>query len=327
MTKRAHGTFRWVGLTLVIATAFATTVATALSSAPPAGAVPASSSTNGYVLLGGDGGIFPFGVPMQGSQGGFASNCAATAAEPNGSCLSLAMTPSGLGYWILNPVTGAIYPFGDAGDYSDPFIFWEHVAPDLVAQSKTIVATPDGKGYWVYSVLAGEGTALPFGDAPWYGDTFNDFPWGTGHPHFAGHPVTMAPTPDGKGYWEVWSDGGVFAYGHAKFYGSTGAIHLTRPIIGITPTADGQGYWLLASDGGVFAFGDAVFAGSTGGRTLAAPIVGMVANPAGPGYWLAAADGGVFAFGGAPYLGALPQFHVKLNRPIVGIAAKRASIV
>ena len=42
-----------------------------------------------------------------------------------------------------------------------------------------------------------------------------------------GHPlnqpvVGMAATPDGKGYWLVAADGGIFAFGDARFYGSTG---------------------------------------------------------------------------------------------------------
>ena len=77
--------------------------------------------------------------------------------------------------------------------------------------------------------------------------------------------VAMAPTADGQGYWEVASDGGVFAFGDAPFYGSTGAITLNQPIEGIVPTADGAGYWFVASDGGVFAFGDVPFYGSLGG--------------------------------------------------------------
>ena len=39
----------------------------------------------------------------------------------------------------------------------------------------------------------------------------------------------MAATPDGKGYWLVASDGGIFNYGDAGFYGSTGAIQLNKP--------------------------------------------------------------------------------------------------
>ena len=33
------------------------------------------------------------------------------------------------------------------------------------------------------------------------------------------------------GYWLVASDGGVFTYGDAAFYGSTGAIALNKPIV------------------------------------------------------------------------------------------------
>jgi hypothetical protein len=73
----------------------------------------------------------------------------------------------------------------------------------------------------------------------------------------------------------VASDGGVFAFGDAAFYGSTGSLTLNKPIVGATATASGQGYWLVASDGGVFAFGDATFYGSTGGKPLNQPIVGL----------------------------------------------------
>ena len=75
----------------------------------------------------------------------------------------------------------------------------------------------------------------------------------------------MAATPDGHGYWLVASDGGIFAFGDAGFYGSTGGITLNRPVVGMAATPDGHGYWLVASDGGIFAFGDAGFYGSTGG--------------------------------------------------------------
>ncbi len=79
----------------------------------------------------------------------------------------------------------------------------------------------------------------------------------------------------GAGYDLVASDGGVFAFGDAGFFGSTGAMTLSKPIVGMAVTPDGGGYWLVASDGGVFAFGDAPFLGSTGNLVLARPIVGM----------------------------------------------------
>jgi hypothetical protein len=116
--------------------------------------------------------------------------------------------------------------------------------------------------------------------------------------------VGVASTPDGKGYWLVASDGGVFSFGDAAFYGSTGAIHLNQPIVGMASTPDGKGYWLVASDGGVFSFGDAAFYGSTGAIHLNQPIVGMASTPDGKGYWLVASDGGVFSFGDAAFEGS-----------------------
>jgi hypothetical protein len=114
----------------------------------------------------------------------------------------------------------------------------------------------------------------------------------------------MAVSPDGNGYWLVASDGGIFSYGDAQFYGSTGSIHLNKPIVGMVPTPDGAGYWLVASDGGIFAYGDAPFYGSTGSIHLAQPIVGMAGMPDGGGYWFTAADGGLFNYGSAPFYGS-----------------------
>ncbi len=100
----------------------------------------------------------------------------------------------------------------------------------------------------------------------------------------------MAATPDGKGYWLVASDGGIFTFGDATFFGSTGAMQLNRPIVGMAATPDGKGYWLVASDGGIFTFGDASFYGSEGGAQSTAPVVGMAAVPNGDGYWLVFGD-------------------------------------
>ena len=60
----------------------------------------------------------------------------------------------------------------------------------------------------------------------------------------------MASSPTGNGYWFVASDGGIFAFGDAKFYGSTGAIKLAKPITAMAATPSGKGYWFTASDGG-----------------------------------------------------------------------------
>ena len=83
----------------------------------------------------------------------------------------------------------------------------------------------------------------------------------------------------GKGYWEVATDGGIFSFGNAAFYGSMGGKPLNQPIVGIAATPDGKGYWEVASDGGIFSFGNAAFYGSMGGKPLNQPIVGMAATP------------------------------------------------
>jgi hypothetical protein len=115
----------------------------------------------------------------------------------------------------------------------------------------------------------------------------------------------------------VGTDGGIFNYGQAGFFGSTGAIPLNQPIAGMAATPDGRGYWMVASDGGIFAFGDAPFLGSMGGKPLNQPIVAMAATRTGRGYWLVASDGGIFAFGDAPFFGSMGAAH--LNKPIVDI--------
>ena len=113
------------------------------------------------------------------------------------------------------------------------------------------------------------------------------------------------------------SDGGIFSYGDAHFFGSMGGRPLNEPIVGMAGTPDGRGYWLTAADGGVFAFGDAHFFGSMGGRPLNQPVVAMASTPDGRGYWFTAADGGVFAFGDARFYGSMGGR--PLNRPIVGM--------
>jgi hypothetical protein len=84
-------------------------------------------------------------------------------------------------------------------------------------------------------------------------------------PTTKGGAVEICNTPSGKGYWVCGSDGGVFTYGDAGFFGSLGDVKLAAPIVGMAATPSGQGYWLLGQDGGVFTFGDAGFFGAPTG--------------------------------------------------------------
>ena len=99
----------------------------------------------------------------------------------------------------------------------------------------------------------------------------------------------------GEGYRFVASDGGVFDFGDAAFWGSAGGMSLNAPVVGMADTPSSNGYWLVASDGGIFNYGDAGFFGSMGGRHLNKPIVGIAASPDGGGYWMVASDGGIFS--------------------------------
>ena len=130
-------------------------------------------------------------------------------------------------------------------------------------------------------------------------------------------PPVTSPSAVGHGYWLDGSDGGIFSFGAAQFYGSTGSLILQRPVVGIVPTKDHEGYWLDASDGGVFSYGDTQFYGSIPGlglhpagsglsNSLNAPIVAMVPSIDDNGYFMVASDGGVFAFGDAHFAGSCP---------------------
>ena len=66
-----------------------------------------------------------------------------------------------------------------------------------------------------------------FGDARGFGSAGN----------LAQPAVGMAPSPKGGGYWLVARDGGIFAVGDSRFYGSTGNIRLNQPIVGMTATS------------------------------------------------------------------------------------------
>jgi hypothetical protein len=138
--------------------------------------------------------------------------------------------------------------------------------------------------------------------------------------------VAAPPPPPTAGYWEVASDGGIFTFGNAGFFGSMGGTHLNAPVVGMAAHVINQqngfpiaaGYWEVASDGGIFSFGDAPFYGSMGGTHLNAPVVGMALDAVTGGYWEVASDGGIFSFN-APFYGSAAG--KSPNSRIVGMAA------
>src|ERR1700689_3898174 len=146
---------------------------------------------------------------------------------------------------------------------------------------------------------------------------------GFGGAHSLGAPATALNAPlvgiasdaRGAGYWLLGQDGGIFNYGTARFYGSTGAMHLNQPVVGIAATPSGRGYWLVAADGGIFTFGDARFHGATGAFPIRPPVARQHTPPGRAGKMAAPAGGRVFNLGDARAMHA-----VAATSPIVGLA-------
>jgi hypothetical protein len=269
-----------------------------------AGSGSTASALNGYRLVAADGGVFDFGgQQFYGSTGGHVLN------QP---IVSGVNTCGNAGYWFVAR-DGGIFSYGDATF---------HGSLGATPQTSPVVAmaaTPTGGGYYLAeangTVAGGSDRTHPFGDARLFTD-------GHGHTdassyHLNQPLVGMATTPTGNGYWLLARDGGIFSYGDAAFYGSTGALHLVSPVIGFSPTRDGRGYWLFAADGGIFSFGDAAFHGSLGATAHPNPIVGMRVTATGNGYWLTDTAGKIYPFGDAAFAGDLATTH--LFRPIIGM--------
>ena len=98
-------------------------------------------------------------------------------------------------------------------------------------------------------------------------------------------PVTggIIPPSSGCGYRLDAGDGGVFVFGHSRFWGSVpgvlGRKRLNGAVYaGLVPLPSGRGYWLIARDGGVFTFGKARFYGSLAGQSPASRPIGIVSG-------------------------------------------------
>lgn len=69
-------------------------------------------------------------------------------------------------------------------------------------------------------------------------------------------PTGIVGTPSGNGYYIVKADGGVFSFGDAVFYGSTGGKrpgghNATGLALSLNAGGDVNGYWMVFEDGRV----------------------------------------------------------------------------
>ena len=254
------------------------------------------------------------------------SYCLAVGTEEGG---LLSFTPVALQWngstWSLagNPVPGAggsTYDILDSVSCSSPTacVAVGGYSPSSSSNLNGIVMEWNGGG-WSENT-----TSLPTGDSTLNSTTClqSSMCWAVGQSSSSstsGLTLALTGVVPTQGYREVATDGGLFSFGTAQFYGSMGGKQLNEPIVGMASVSGGSGYWEVATDGGLFSFGTASFYGSMGGKHLNAPIVGMAATPDGGGYWEVASDGGIFAFGNAKFYGSMGGKH--LNKPIVGIAS------
>jgi hypothetical protein len=215
------------------------------------------------------------------------------------------------GYWLIGS-DGGVFTFGSTQYLG---------STGGISLQRPIVGmsvTADRGGYWL---VASDGGIFTFGDAPYYGSIpgLGLNPAGSGKPNSLNAPIVgMVPSPDGKGYFLVASDGGVFAFGDAKFEGSCPSIGgCSGSVVAVVPDATDLGYWVITATGSVDNFGDAPNYGEPGQQSSA--ITAGAATPDGKGYWVLDANGQVFSYGDAAGLGSVPTDQAGGLEPAVAI--------
>ncbi|MGD0882116.1 MAG: SpoIID/LytB domain-containing protein, partial [Acidimicrobiales bacterium] len=215
----------------------------------------ATLDTSGYVMEFGDNGV-PLTTQYSASTGGYTAPGVFPAVPDAGD----SVCPPG--------IAGACNP-DHTWNVSIPVATVESAWPQLGTLQSIVITSRNGFGDWGGRVLSMTlaGSAQ---DVVLTGDQFaaalglmSD--WFTLTDALPAPAVSVASTPDGKGYWINGSDGSVVAFGDASYVGSMSGDTLVAPVVSMARTPDGKGYWEVASDGGIFSFGDAHFYGSMGG--------------------------------------------------------------
>ncbi len=201
------------------------------------------------------------------------------------------------GYWLVG-ADGGIFSFGSAQFHGS--------TGALTLQRPVVAITPtaDHNGYWL---VGADGGVFSFGTSGFYGSIpgLGLAPAGTsGAGKQLNAPIVgMVPSADGRGYFMVASDGGVFAFGDARFEGSCVSIGgCSGAAVGVVPDVTGNGYLLVTATGHIYVFGDDREDGEPGPPHN--EVVTSVARTFdGDGYWILFANGAVDAFGDALPLG------------------------
>jgi hypothetical protein len=260
------------------------------STSPAVGAVPASvtSGTGVSTDQRGD-------ARGQGAYGsstiGSVEVAQRTPTTPTPTTTPTTTSPTAHGYWLVGS-DGGIFSFGSAQFHGS--------TGNIRLQRPVVGVSPTANeaGYWL---VASDGGVFAFGNAGFYGSIPGAglAPAGSGRLHSLNAPIVgIVPSSDGGGYFMVASDGGVFAFGDARFAGSCpGVGGCAGAAAAVVPDGSGNGYWLITQTGNVYAFGDAPYYGAPGNQGF--PVTSAVRTVDGGGYWVLLANGAVFAYGDA----------------------------
>jgi hypothetical protein len=221
-------------------------------------ALAAQPGGKGLWVLASDGDII-----ARGTAADFGRVDLAALAKPSERVSTLSASPDGAGLWVFTSA-GRIISFGTAQPASRMAGSQAILALTLDGPIIDSVTTPSGKGAFL---VASDGGVFTVGDAVFIDSVRGALTAILGPPGLPDAPVVgIVPNPSGHGYWNVASDGGVFAF-DAPFRGSLpgliSADQLAAPVNGMV--AYGNGYLLVAGDGGVFTFSNLPFAGSAAG--------------------------------------------------------------
>ena len=127
-----------------------------------------------------------------------------------------------------------------------------------------------------------------FGDARFHGST--------GAMHLNSADRRHGVDADGRGYWLVAADGGIFTFGDAHFHGSTGGVAIGSPVVGITSTAERAA--ATGSRPPTAASSTSATRAAMHAVDASSPIVGLrTRRERAPGCWLVASDGAVYTTG------------------------------
>jgi hypothetical protein len=175
--------------------------------------IAADPVTGGYWLVASDGGIFSFNAPFEGSEGG----------------TPLDKPIVGMSYDLLSGGYREVASDGGIFTFNDLF----HGSTGGVSLVKPVVGMESDADSAGYRLVASDGGIFDFNGADLDGNpVVTPFDGSEGGKPLDKPVVAMAGDPLTEGYWEVASDGGIFAF-DAPFQGSEGGKPLDKPVVGM----------------------------------------------------------------------------------------------